>query len=149
MAAGDLLVSETVQGHGAGPATPPTRIDTLTMHGIADGHVGADEVVLVLPCGAGFRPICRLLFRVGGPDTGASVVAGALPWAIAMMAICIKLLVLPLTSWTPWPADAGVLAVVAPSIPQPGVYADHDARLQRPTWGMAKGQSNGQKGASR
>ena len=29
MAAGDLLVSETVQGHGAGPATPPTRFDFL------------------------------------------------------------------------------------------------------------------------
>ena len=150
MAAGDLRVSETVQGHGAGPATPPTRIDALQCMAL---QVGGSPLMkycwIFLVAGAGFGLFAAWLSRVGGPDADVIVVVGALPWAIAMMAICIKLSVLPLTLWTPWPADTGAQAVIAPSIPQPGVYADHDARLQHPTWGMAKGQSNGQKGASR
>ena len=150
MAAGDLLVNETVQGHGMGPAMQPTRIASLQCMASQVGRsplMRCFWVFLVVGPGLGLFAVC--LFRVGDPGAGVSVVVGTLPWAIAITAICIKLLVLPLTSWTPWPADAGAQAVVAPSIPQPGVYTDHDARLQRPTWGMAKGQSNGQKGASR
>lgn len=141
-------MSDTVQGHGAGSATPPTRIDSLQCMAL---QVGTSPLMrwfwffLVGP-GLGLFAVC--LFRVGGPDTGVSVVVGALPWAIAMMAICIKLLVLPPTSWTPWPADARAQAVVAPSIPQLGVYDDHGARLPRPTWEMAKGQSHEQEGMS-
>ncbi len=102
-----------------------------------------------LVVGSGLVLLAVCLFSVGGPGAGVIVVVGALPWAIAMMAICIKLLVLPLTLWTPWPADAGAQAVVAPSIPQHSEYDDHDARLQRPTWEMAKGQSHVQEGVSR
>ena len=90
MTAGDLLVSETVQGHGAAPATPPTHID-----------IGMSPLMrwfwFFLVVGPGFGLLAFCLFSVGGPGAGVIVVVGALPWAIAMMAICIKLLSLLLT----------------------------------------------------
>ena len=90
MAAGDLLVSEMVHGHGTGPATPPTRID-----------IGMSPLMrwfwFFLVMGPGLGLLAVGLFRVGGPGAGVIVVVGALPWAIAMMAICVKLLELLLT----------------------------------------------------
>ena len=54
---------------------------------------------LFLVVGPGLVLLAFCLFSVGGAGAGVGiiVVIGALPWAIAMMAICVKLLVLLLS----------------------------------------------------
>ena len=85
-------MNETVQASGTAPTTQPTRID-----------IGTSPLMrwfwLFLVLGPGLVLAAVCLFKAGSPGAGAGiiVVVGALPWAIAMMAICIKLLVLLLT----------------------------------------------------
>ena len=90
MTTGDLLVNETVQASGTAPTTQPTRID-----------IGSSPLTrwfwAFLVVGPGLVLVAFCLFSVGGAGVGIIVVVGALPWAIAMMAICIKLLSLLLT----------------------------------------------------